>query len=87
MTQELLDQVIVFEKKKKHFAKWLSEGVLQRAEKRRGAGGIGEKERYATEGRVPGNSRRDKKALLSEQCKEIEESNRNGKDWRSCQEN
>ena len=78
MTHEPLDQVIAFEKK--HFAKWLSEGVLQRAEKRRGAGGIGEKERYTTEGRIPGNSRRDKKALISEQCKEIEESNRNGKD-------
>ena len=58
----------------------MSEGVLQRAEKRREAGGIGEKERYTTEGRVLENSRRDKKALLSEQCKEIEESNRNGKD-------
>ena len=32
-------------------------------------------------------ARRDKKAFLSDQCKEIEENNKNGKDWRSLQEN
>ena len=34
---------------------------------------------YPSECRVPKNSKRDKKALLNEQCKEIEENNRMGK--------
>ena len=58
-------------------AKWLSEEALQIAEKRREVEGKGEKERYtclnAELQRIP---RRDKKAFLSEQCKEIEENNR-----------
>ena len=53
--------------------KWLSEEALQIAEKRREAKGKGEKERYthlnAEFQRTP---RRDKKAFLSDQCKEIE---------------
>ena len=57
--------------------KWLSEEALQIAEKRREAKGKGEEERYthlnADFQRV---ARRDKKAFLSEQCKEIEENNR-----------
>ena len=54
-------------------AKWLSEDILQIAEKRREAKGKGEKEGYihlnAVFGRI---ARRDKKAFLSDQCKEIE---------------
>ena len=61
-------------------AKWLSEEALQIAEKRREAKGKGEKERYthpnAEFQRIP---RRDKKAFLSDQCKEIEENKRMGK--------
>ena len=67
-------------KKKCKKAKRLSEADLQIAEKRREAKGKGEKERY-----TPLNVefhrivRRDKKAFLIEQCKEIEENNRTGK--------
>ena len=50
--------------------KWLSEEVLQIAEKRREVKGKGQKERYTIECRVPKNSKRDKKAFLSDQCKE-----------------
>ena len=60
-------------------AKWLSEEALQIAEKRE-AKGKGEKERYTylnTE--FKRTVRRDKKAFLSDQCKEIEENNRMGK--------
>ena len=61
-------------------AKWLSEEALQIAEKRREAKGKGEKERYnhlnAEFRRI---ARRDKKAFLSDQCKEIEENCRMGK--------
>ena len=59
--------------------KWLSEEVLQIAEKRREVKGKGQKERYTIECRVPKNSKRDKKAVHSDQCKEIEENNRMGK--------
>ena len=67
-----------FPKKKKcKKAKWLSEEALQITEKRRKAKGKGEKKRYtqlnAELQRIP---RRDKKALLSDQCKETEENNR-----------
>ena len=58
-------------------AKWLSEEALQIAEKRRQVKGIGEKERYThlnAEFQRP--AKRDKKAFLSDQCKEIEENNR-----------
>ena len=67
-------------KKKCKKAKWLSEEALQIAEKRREAKGKGEKERYShlnTE--FQRIARRDKKAFLSDQCKEIEENNRMGK--------
>ena len=67
-------------KKKCEKAKWLSEEALQIAVKRREVKGKGEKERYtqlnAEFQRIP---RRDKKAFLSDQCKEIEENNRMGK--------
>ena len=61
-------------------AKWLSEEGLQIAVKRRKAKSKGEKESYfhlnAEFQRI---SRRDKKAFLRDQCKEIEENNRMGK--------
>ena len=61
-------------------AKWLSEEDLQIAEKRRGKKGKGEKERYThLNGEFQRITRRDKKAFLNEQCKEIEENNRMGK--------
>ena len=54
-------------KKKCKMAKWLSDGALKIAVKRREAKGKGKKERYSFECRVPKNSRRDKKACLSDQ--------------------
>ena len=67
-------------KKKCKKAKWLSEEVLQIAVKRREAKGKGEKERYThLNAEFQGIARRDKKAFLSDQCKEIEENNRMGK--------
>ena len=67
-------------KKKCKKAKWFSEEVLQRAVKRREAKGKGEKERYNhLNAECQRLARRDKKAFLSDQCKEIEENNRMGK--------
>ena len=61
-------------------AKWLSEEALQIAEKRRDAKGKGEKEIYSRlNAEFQRIARRDKKAFLSDQCKEIEENNRMGK--------
>ena len=61
-------------------AKWLSEEALQIAEKRREAKGKGEKERYTQlNDKFQRIARRDQKACLSDQCKEIEENNRMGK--------
>ena len=61
-------------------AKWLSEDALQIAEKRREAKGKGEKERYThLNAEFQRIARRDKKAFLHEQCKELEENNRMGK--------
>ena len=61
--------------------KWLSGEALQIAVKRREVKSKGEKERYkhlnAEFQRIP---RRDNKAFLSDQCKEIEEKQQNGKD-------
>ena len=58
-------------------AKWLSEEALKIAEKRREAKGKGEKERYAHLNVVFQRiARRDMKAFLTDQCKEIEENNR-----------
>ena len=66
-------------KKKCKKAKWLSEEVLQIAEKRREAKGKGEKERYThLNTDFQRIARRDKKAFLNDQCKEIEENNRIG---------
>ena len=51
-------------------AKWLSEEALQMAEKRREAKGKGEKERYTHLNAEFQRARRDKRAFLSDQCKE-----------------
>ena len=79
IVQETGIKTIPMEKKCKK-AKWLSEEALKIAEKRREAKGKGKKERYihlnAEFQRV---ARRDKKAFLNDQCKEIEENNRIGK--------
>ena len=70
----------VSKKKKCKKARWLSEEGLQIAEKRRQAKGNGEKERYThLNAQFQRIARRDKKAFLSDQCKEIEENNRIGK--------
>ena len=61
-------------------AKWLSEDALQIAVKRREAKKKGEKERYThLNAEFQRIARGDKKAFLSDQCKEIEEKNRMGK--------
>ena len=61
-------------------AKWLSEEASQIAVKRREVKGKGEKERYKhLNAEFQRIERRDKKAFLSDQCKEIEENNRMGK--------
>ena len=61
-------------------AKWLSEEALQISVKRREVKGKGEKERYTQlNAEFQRVARRDKKAFLSNQCKEIEENNRMGK--------
>ena len=61
-------------------AKWLSGEDLQRAVKRREVKSKGEKERYKhLNAEFQRIARRDKKAFLSDQCKEIEENNKMGK--------
>ena len=63
---------IIPKKKKSKKAKWLSEEALQIAEKRKEVKGKGEKERYThLNAEFQRISRRDKKAFLSDQCKEI----------------
>ena len=67
-------------KKKCKKAKWFSEEALQIVEKRREAKSKGEKERYIhLNAEFQRIARRDKKAFLSDQCKEIEVNNRMGK--------
>ena len=67
-------------KRKCKKAKWLSDESLQIAEKRREAKGEGEKEQYTNlNAEFQRIARRDKKAFLSNQCKEIEENNGMGK--------
>ena len=62
-------------------AKWLSEEALQIAEKRREAKGKGKKEIYIhLNAEFQRTARRDKKAFLSDQCKEIKGKQQNGKD-------
>ena len=66
--------------KKYKKAKWLSEEALQRAVKRREVKSKGEKERYShLNAEFQRIARRDKKAFLSNQCKEIEEKKSMGK--------
>ena len=67
-------------KKKCKKAKWLSEEALQIAKKRREAKSKGEKERYThLNAEFQRIARKDKKAFLSDQCKEIEKNSRMGK--------
>ena len=67
------------QKKKCKKAKWLSEEALQIAVKRREVKSKGEKERYThLNAEFPRIARKDKKAFLNDQCKEIEENNRMG---------
>ena len=69
----------IFKKKKCKKEKWLSEEALQIAVKRE-VKGKGEKERYThLNAEFQSVEGRDKKAFLSNQCKEIEETNRMGK--------
>ena len=79
IVQETGIKTIPMEKKCKK-AKWLPGEALQIAVKRREAKSKGEKERYkhlnADFQRI---ARRDKKAFLSDRCKEIEENNRTGR--------
>ena len=66
-------------KKKCKKAKWLSDETLQIDVKRREAKGKGQKERYThLNAEFQRIARRDKKAFLSDKCKEIEENNRIG---------
>ena len=79
IVQETGSKTIPMEKKCKK-AKWLSEEALHTAVKRREAESKGEKERYThLNAEFQRTARRDKKVILSDQCKEIEENNRIGK--------
>ena len=79
IVQETGIKTIPMEKKGKK-AKWLSEEALQIAVKRRKVKSKGEKERYKhLNAEFQRISRRDKKAFLSDQCKETEENNTMGK--------
>ena len=79
IVQEVVIKTIPKKKKCKK-AKWLSEDDLQIAEKRRQVKGKGGKERYSQLNvEFQRIARRDKKAFLTDQCKEIEENNRMGK--------
>ena len=81
--RDLVQEVVIKtipKKKKCKKAKWLSEETLKIAEKRREAKGKGEKERYKhLNAEFQRIARRDKKAFLSDQCKEIEEKQQNGR--------
>ena len=79
IVQETGIKTIPREKKCKK-AKWLSEEALQIPVKRREVKSKGAKERYKIlNAEFQRIARRDKKAFLSDQCKEIEENNRMGK--------
>ena len=70
----------ILKEKKCKKTKWLSEEALQIAVRRREVKGKGENERYThLNAEFQRIERRDKKAFLSDQCKEIEENNRMGK--------
>ena len=78
IVQETGIKTIPLEKKCKK-AKWLSQEALQIAMKRREVKSKGEKENTHLNAEFQRIARRDKKAFLSDQCKEIEENNRMGK--------
>ena len=79
IVQEVVIKTISKKKKCKK-AKWLSEEALQIGMKIREVKGKGEKERYThLNAEFQRIARRDKKAFLSDQCKEMEEKNRMGK--------
>ena len=79
VVQEAVIKTMTKEKKCKK-AKWLFEEALQIAEERRDAKGKGEKEIYThLNAEFQRIARRDKKACLSDQCKEIQENNTMGK--------
>ena len=79
IAQETRNKTIPKKKKCKK-AKWLSEEALQIAVKRRDMKSKGEKETYThLNAEFQRKARRDEKAFLSDQCKEIEEHNRMGK--------
>ena len=79
IVQETVTKTIPKKKKCKK-AKWLSEKALQIAEERREAKDKGERDRYTQlNAEFQRIARRDKKAFLNEQCKEIEKNNRMGK--------
>ena len=78
IVQEVVIKTIPKKKKCKK-AKWLSEEVLQIAEKRREVKGKGEKERHThLNAEFQRTARRDKKTFLSDHCQEIEENNKMG---------
>ena len=83
MVYNIVQEVVtknISKKKKCNKAKWFSEEALQIVEKRREAKGKGGKERYIHPNAVFQRIlRREKKAFLSDQCKEIEGNNRMGK--------
>ena len=77
--QDAVIKIILKEKKGKN-TKWLPDEALQTAEKRREHKGKGERERYThLNAELQRIARRGKKAILSDQCKEIGENNRMGK--------
>ena len=77
--QEAVNKIIPM-KKKGEKAKWLFEEVLEIPVKTREVKGKGEKERYThLNAEFQRIAKRDKKAFLSDQCKEIEDNNRMGK--------
>ena len=79
IVQETGIKTILMEKKCKK-AKWLSREALQIAVNRREVKSKGERERYKhLNAELQRIARRDKKAFLSNQCKEIEENNRMGR--------
>ena len=80
IVQEAVIKTIPKRKKRKQKGKMVVGEALQTAMKIREAKGIGEKERYThLNAEFQRIARRDKKAFLSDQCKEIEENNRMGK--------
>ena len=60
-------------------ARWFSEEALQVAEERKEAKSNGERKRYTQMNRALEVTRRDEKAFLNEQCKEVQGNNRKGK--------